>query len=49
MMASAGEGAGIEGALMGVTVHKPDGYTQDKIDAAKKKQKTILQKSLWID
>ena len=35
MMASAGEGAGIEGALMGVTVHKPDGYTQDKIDAAK--------------
>lgn len=35
MMASVGEGAGIEGALMGVTVHKPDGYTQDKIDAAK--------------
>ena len=25
MMASVGEGAGIEGALMGVTVHKPDG------------------------
>lgn len=46
MMASVGEGAGIEGALMGVTVYKPDGYTQDKIDAAKKKQKTILQKSL---
>lgn len=39
MMASAGEGAGIEGALMGVTVHKPDGYTQDKIDAAKKEAK----------
>ena len=39
MMASVGEGAGIEGALMGVTVHKPDGYTQDKIDAAKKEAK----------
>lgn len=39
MMASAGKGAGIEGALMGVTVHKPDGYTQDKIDAAKKEAK----------
>ena len=24
---------------MGVTVHKPDGYTQDKIDAAKKEAK----------
>ena len=39
MMASAGEGTGIEGALMGVTVHKPNGYTQDKIDAAKKEAK----------
>lgn len=39
MMASVGEGAGIEGALMGVTVYKPDGYTQDKIDAAKKEAK----------
>ena len=39
MMVSAGKGAGIEGALMGVTVHKPDGYTQDKIDAAKKEAK----------
>lgn len=39
MMASAGKGAGIEGALMGVTVHKPDGYTQDRIDAAKKEAK----------
>ena len=39
MMASVGEGAGIEGALMGVTVYKPDGYPQDKIDAAKKEAK----------
>ena len=39
MMASVGEGAGIEGALMGVKVYKPDGYTQDKIDAAKKEAK----------
>ena len=35
MMASAGEGAGIEGALTGVKVHKPTAYTSEAIDQAK--------------
>lgn len=35
MMASAGKGAGIEGALTGVTVHKPTAYTTDAINQAK--------------
>ena len=35
MMASAGKGAGIEGALTGVKVHKPEGYTTSDIDKAK--------------
>ena len=35
MMASAGEGAGIEGALTGVKVHKPTAYTSEAINQAK--------------
>lgn len=35
MMASAGKGAGIEGALTEVTVHKPTAYTTDAINQAK--------------
>lgn len=35
MMASAGKGAGIEGALTRVKVHKPEGYTTSDIDKAK--------------
>ena len=35
MMASAGKGTGIEGALKGVTVHKPTAYTSEAIDQAK--------------
>ncbi len=35
MMASAGKGAGIEGALKGVMVHKPTAYTTDAINQAK--------------
>lgn len=35
MMASAGKGAGIEGALTGVTVYKPEGYTTSAISKAK--------------
>ena len=35
MMASAGKGTGIEGALTKVTVHKPTAYTSEAIDQAK--------------
>ena len=35
MMESAGEGAGIEGALTGVKVHKPTAYTSEVINQAK--------------
>ena len=35
MMASAGKGAGIEGALKGVEVHKPTAYTSEAIAQAK--------------
>ena len=35
MMASAGKGAGIEGALKGVEVHKPTAYTSEAINQAK--------------
>ena len=50
MMASAGEGAGIEGALTGVKVHKPTAYTSEAINQAKTERNRAIQlKSLWID
>ena len=39
MMTSAGKGAGIEGALTNVTVHKPGGYTNEAINQAKTEAK----------